>query len=205
MARDTRRQFLDKAEELFAARGFYGVSLAAIADELGLTKQALLHHFAGKEKLYGEVLARISDRFNDLAVEAGRREEDPRQRLVAFFTQLQAAQEEAPAQTRLLMRELLDNKQRVEAATTWYLKPFLQSLIAMVQAVPNWHDAGDMEALALVYQWLGAINYYAVSHPTLTGIFGSGQNRALTKAFVPQLSKLMLASLDAREAAIASF
>ena len=55
MAQDTRERLLDQAEPLFAERGFYGVSIAAIASELGLTKQALLHHFGSKEKLYGEV------------------------------------------------------------------------------------------------------------------------------------------------------
>ena len=59
MASDTRELFLDTAETLFAERGFYGVSIAAIAGELGLTKQALLHHFSSKEKLYGAVLERI--------------------------------------------------------------------------------------------------------------------------------------------------
>ena len=45
MTDDTRRMFLDTARRLFAGKGFYGASLANIADELGLTKQALLHHF----------------------------------------------------------------------------------------------------------------------------------------------------------------
>ncbi|MEO1420472.1 MAG: helix-turn-helix domain-containing protein, partial [Pseudomonadota bacterium] len=40
---DTRNQILDAAEQQFADRGFYGVSLANIAETLGVTKQALLH------------------------------------------------------------------------------------------------------------------------------------------------------------------
>jgi AcrR family transcriptional regulator len=56
--RDTRDAFLDAAKRHFAQRGFYGASIAAIAEELGLTKQALIHHFGTKERLYGEVLAR---------------------------------------------------------------------------------------------------------------------------------------------------
>ena len=72
MTQTTRQEFLDTAERLFAARGFYGTSLAAISDDLGLTKQALLHHFGSKEKLYGEVLARISTRFDALLAEKRR-------------------------------------------------------------------------------------------------------------------------------------
>ena len=45
MQEDTREQLLESASQLFAAKGFYGASLANIADELGLTTQALLHHF----------------------------------------------------------------------------------------------------------------------------------------------------------------
>ena len=60
MSLSTRDQFIAAAQHLFAEKGFYGASIAAIAEELGLTKQALLHHFGNKEKLYGEVLQRLS-------------------------------------------------------------------------------------------------------------------------------------------------
>ena len=39
---DTPEKLLLVAEALFSERGFYGVSIAAIASELGITKQALL-------------------------------------------------------------------------------------------------------------------------------------------------------------------
>ena len=185
MASDTRALFLDTAEELFADRGFYGVSIASIADELGLTKQALLHHFGSKEKLYGEVLARISERFDALSDDAEFDSSDPTERLKMYFLELQAPGQSS--QTRLLMRELLDNQKRADTAGTWYLKPFLKNLIAKVQEVPNWADASDEEALALVYQWLGAINYFAVSEPTLSGIFGKKRFKDLSKAHSRQL------------------
>ena len=60
MTTATRQQFISVAKNLFAQKGFYGTSIAAIARELGLTKQALLHHFGSKEKLYGEVLRELS-------------------------------------------------------------------------------------------------------------------------------------------------
>ena len=66
MHADTRQRLLDIAEQLFAERGFYGVSIAAIASEVGLTKQGLLHYFNSKEKLYGAIVQRISDDFQDL-------------------------------------------------------------------------------------------------------------------------------------------
>ena len=198
MANDTRELFLDTAETLFAERGFYGVSIAAIAGELGLTKQALLHHFASKEKLYGAVLARISDRFASVGETASEHTIDPAERLKRYFIKLQNPKPEHAAQTRLLMRELLDNKRRADTASTWYLKDFLEGLIAMVKDVSAWSDAKDAEAFALIYQWLGAINYFAISDPTLTGIFGTARMKAFQKAFPAQLEQLIDASLSAR-------
>ena len=83
MQDDTREQLLESATRLFAAKGFYGASLANIADELGLTKQALLHYFGRKEKLYAEILSRISDRMLG-CVEAARDEfGNPEKQLLA--------------------------------------------------------------------------------------------------------------------------
>lgn len=196
MAQDTRERLLDQAEPLFAERGFYGVSIAAIANELGLTKQALLHHFGSKEKLYGEVLKRISVRFE--AIEASPVLEDPAERLTQYLLSLRMQDGTSPDATRILMRELLDNKRRVDTAGTWYLKPFLEQLIAMVQAIPNWQSASDAEALAMVYQLLGAINYFGISQPTLTGIFGDSGYKALARAFPEQLERLIRGAIASR-------
>ena len=58
---DTRDRFIEVALQLFSEKGFYGASMDGIAREVGLTKQALIHHFGSKEKLYGAVLGRISE------------------------------------------------------------------------------------------------------------------------------------------------
>lgn len=197
MAKNTREQFLDKAEALFAERGFYGVSIAAVADELGLTKQALLHHFGSKQAIYGEVLSRISDRFDALESKIERASDDPATRFKSYLLQLHEGPQNRIDQTRLLIRELLDNKRRTDSVVTWYLKPFLQRLIAMVKAIPNWSKASDAQALALAYQLLGAINYYGISTPTLTGILGADSYAELDAVFAQQLARLIDAAVAA--------
>ncbi|WP_182481928.1 TetR/AcrR family transcriptional regulator [Henriciella algicola] len=192
MARDTREQLLDTAETLFAERGFYGVSIAAIADELGLTKQALLHHFGTKEKLYGEVLKRISDRFDALE---DNRDQAPEEVFAAYLRNLNTWSHAQPQQTALLMRELLDNRQRAGSAGTWYLKPFLDRLADKVLALEKWQDATRPQGLAMAYQLLGAINYFSVSGPTLTGIFGSSFYGDLESAHENQLALLIEAAI----------
>ena len=201
MAHDTRDRLLDQAEALFAERGFYGVSIAAIANELGLTKQALLHHFGSKEKLYGDVLKQISGRFADIDQRPVAPGADAADRLVAYLLALSDPTRLKPSATRVLMRELLDNRRRADTAGTWYLTSFLEQLIEMVKAVPNWTGATDSEALAFVYQILGAINYFNISEPTLTGIFGQEAYHALKAAHPEQLEQLIRAGLTARSCA----
>ena len=195
MAQDTRERLLDQAEALFAERGFYGVSIAAIASELGLTKQALLHHFGSKEKLYGEVLKRISSRFTTLRERVSDR--DPVQGLKTYFLALLKKDDLGQHATTVLMRELLDNKRRADTAGAWYLKGFLQNLIDQVKEVPSWRDASDAKILAFVYQILGAINYFGISQPTLTGIFGPDFYGRLDENYPAQLVHLIEAGLAA--------
>lgn len=53
---DTRRQILAQAEQLFAARGFDGVSMREIAEACGMTKANLYYYFEDKDALYQQVL-----------------------------------------------------------------------------------------------------------------------------------------------------
>ena len=191
MARVTREEYLNTAERQFAERGFYGVSIAAIATQLGLTKQALLHHFGSKEKLYGEVLKRISARFDSLPNRLDSADSGAVVALRTFFVSLYESVRDYPDQSRLLMRELLDNNRRAASAGTWYLKSFLERIIVMIQALPGWQNSSDAQALAAGYQLLGAINYYAISQPTLTGIFGDDAYQQLDASFRDQLYALI--------------
>ena len=139
-----------------------------------------------------------SERFADIEDSAADNDKDPAERLKQYFLKLQNPAPEHISQTRLLMRELLDNRRRADTASTWYLKDLLEHLITMVKAVPGWKTAKDAEAFALIYQWLGAINYFAISGPTLTGIFGDRRMSDIERAFPKQLEALMEASLIAR-------
>ena len=196
MHADTRQRLLDIAEQLFAERGFYGVSIAAIASEVGFTKQGLLHYFNSKEKLYGAIVQRISDDFQDHQREALQASEDPAERLGKFYAALAEPTETNVQRTRLLMRELLDNNERVAKAENWYLRPFLDRLISMVKDVNKSEKLSDAEALAYGYQLLGAVNYFLISTSTLKAMYGAKFIEAISTDFIKNLNRLINQGLN---------
>jgi len=191
MHADTRQRLLDIAEQLFAERGFYGVSIAAIASEVGFTKQGVLHYFNSKEKLYGAILQRISDDFQKQQTEAEQAFEEPKQRLKLFYAALAEPTDTNTRRTRLLMRELLDNNARAMSAENWYLKEFLERLIGMVKAIEGLQALSDEEALIFAYQLLGAVNYFLISPATLGGIFGEKYLAKISTGFSFALNSLI--------------
>ncbi|SFR67762.1 transcriptional regulator, TetR family [Agromyces sp. CF514] len=56
--RARRLQIVADASTLFANRGFHATSLREIAEQVGIGKSTLLHHFSSKEELLGAVIAR---------------------------------------------------------------------------------------------------------------------------------------------------
>ena len=197
MHADTRQRLLDIAEQLFAERGFYGVSIAAIASEVGFTKQGLLHYFNSKEKLYGAILQRISDDFQEQQTEAEQASEEPIESLKQFYAALAEPTETNTRRTRLLMRELLDNNARATNAENWYLREFLERLIVMVKAIEGLQTLSDEEALIFAYQLLGAVNYFLISPATLSGIFGKDVMQRVSTNFSAELDSLIAAKIQA--------
>lgn len=57
-ASNTRERILDEALSSFGAKGYEATSLDALAAALGVTKQAILYHFASKEQLLEAVIDR---------------------------------------------------------------------------------------------------------------------------------------------------
>ena len=185
---ETRQRILAAALRLFAERGFYGASMDQIARELDLTKQALIHHFGTKEKLYGAVLVAISERLMTEAIQPT--EVESASAFADAVSRIYLRTLQHREDTLLLMRELLDNRRRAAQAGTWYLKPFLDGLADLLRRDPNWQEEDEGSIFTHVYQVLGAINYFAVSTATLENMYSVEHVEAMQECFPERLRKL---------------
>ena len=172
MQDSTREQLLAAAKRQFADKGFYGASIALVAGDVGLTKQALLYHFKRKEDLYAEVLREISQTLLRLVRSSAHRDDAPERQLEDIFLGLYYASRDNPMDTRILVRELLDNQARADKVKDWYLLPFLEEIAGVAQRMKGFEDVSASTVFCMVYQLLGGIQYFAISTATLTRMYG---------------------------------
>lgn len=184
---DTRERLLNAALSQFAERGLYGASLAQIAGELELTKQALLYYFKRKEDLYAEVLKRIADRLL-AAMHNGVDENDtPAAQFEGMMLGIYAEAQADPDSTRVLLRELMDNQRREAPAEKWYLKTWLDAVVAQLDKVEGLSTMPFERKFAAIYQMLSAIEYFTVSGPTLSRMYGDDGFAKIAEAFPKEL------------------
>lgn len=177
LASETRQNLLSAARKLLAERGYHGTSLAMIAASLGLTKQALLHHFKSKDLLYGAVLAQLSDALLNALFAAMEQGETPEHQLEEFFSTLAILGQEQPDMLRLLMRELTDAKaegaSRSGRGEVRTVQDVLEPLVALIQATKAWEGSGVSAALGVASQLLGATCLFPAAATVFTAGFGA--------------------------------
>jgi len=127
---DVRTHILKVATRRFARQGFDSTSLQEIADDVGVRKPSLLHHFPSKNDLLRAVLDVLFEHWTEVlprlleAVTSGRARffDSITAELISFFS-------EDPDRARLVVRELLDRPQQMQARLAQTLTPWV-TLIA---------------------------------------------------------------------------
>ena len=190
-----RDRILAAATRAFAAQGFDATPLQQIADDVGVTKQAVLHHFPSKDELRGAVLADVLLRWNDVvprllvAATAGDRRFDAlTHELVGFF----AAD---PDRARLLMREALDRPEPMRRLLSEHVRPWVDVVADTVrkgQRTGEIRADVDPEAYVLSVIQL-AVNGVAVLD--CLGVVLGGAPAARMARFVAELLRVARASL----------
>jgi AcrR family transcriptional regulator len=84
MAASRREQILSTAADLFAERGFHGVSVADLGAACGISGPALYRHFPSKDAMLAEMLVSISEELLEVGRERVKEADDPREALHAL-------------------------------------------------------------------------------------------------------------------------
>jgi len=158
---DVRTQILDVATRRFAAHGYGGTSLSAIADEVGIRKASLLYHYSSKDALHRSVLDQVLDHWNKVlprlleAAAGDDRFDALLHETVSFFV-------EDADRARLILRETLDNPDVMRERLLDAVAPWLGVIAGYVkrgQASGELRADADPEAylLHVIHLVIGSI------------------------------------------------
>ena len=189
---DVRKSTLNAALRLFAAHGFDATPIQAVADAVGVSKQAVLHHFSTKEQLRAAVLDSLLSHWNEtlprLLLAASASED----RFEAVFGELFRFFTEDRDRARVLLREALDRPEEVRALLKGPVRPWAGMVAQYIQAGQEHRQHfPDVDAEAYVIHILQLVLTAASSYPVTGGLLG----QEARKRYDRELARIARASL----------
>ena len=193
----TRTQLLQVASIRLAERGYHGTSLAAVAEDVGVSKQALLHYFGSKALLYCAVLDQLGQDLLQMLFSAMQDGQPAEQQLDSFFAALTARAVQDPWLPSLLLRVLIEERVAGsgDAAEPLPLQDFLEPLIAVIQATERFKASSFAQALATALQLLGGACLFPAAQAGLAHRFGPEVVDQLCDISPVQIQALLAARL----------
>jgi AcrR family transcriptional regulator len=122
-APDTKEVILEVGLRHFSAHGYAGTSLNDIADEVGIRRPSVLHHFPSKEALYRSVVMNAFSDWYWLVEEATSNVESGWPQVERVLRTAFRFFEERPEAVRLARREALDGGPVLAAEMATVLRP----------------------------------------------------------------------------------
>ncbi|HEV7624044.1 MAG TPA: TetR/AcrR family transcriptional regulator [Amnibacterium sp.] len=163
---DRRQRYLDAAAQLFAVRGYVGVSIEELGAAAGVSGPALYRHFRGKEDVLAELLVTASERLLDGATEAVGRGAGPAVTLtdlVAFHADFALAERDViRVQDRELVHLPEEASRRVRSLQRRYVETWADVLVGVRPDLPR------SEAVVRLHAVFGLLN----ATPTTPGLEG---------------------------------
>ncbi|HPF15705.1 MAG TPA: TetR/AcrR family transcriptional regulator [Planctomycetota bacterium] len=105
-----RTQVLDRAVDLFRAKGFDGSSLPELVDQLGICRQSLYNEFGDKHGLFLAALERYGERELDAKLDLLRSPGSPLENLRTLIRGWAALASQCPGQGCLTVAGIVENR-----------------------------------------------------------------------------------------------
>jgi AcrR family transcriptional regulator len=131
---DVRSEIVRAATRLFAAKGFDGTALQEVADAVGVTKPAVLHHFPSKEHIRQAVLAEILEHWQATLPRLLLAASASRGRFDAVFGELFRFFASDPDRARLVLREALDRPAEARRLLVGPVRPWIDAVAGYIRA-----------------------------------------------------------------------
>jgi len=195
---DTKALILHTARRHFADHGYEGTSLNDIADDVGIRRPSILHHFPSKEAIYRAVLFELVGDWSALVTRAV---QDPTEGWGQVERVLSAAFlffEEHTDFVRLARREAIDGGPFFDEIAT-ALQPLFDRAVGFLEREMRAGRLRKHNAPQLLLSGYGAILSYFSDAPLITVLLGTDPlSPAALKMRRREVVELFRTALDPR-------
>jgi len=189
---DVRAATIAAATRLFAAHGFGGTALQDIADAVGVTKPAVLHHFPSKEHIRQAVLDAILAHWNDALPRLLLAATASADRFDAVFGELHRFFAADPDRARLIIRETLDRPAEIRKLLRGPVRRWHAAIGRYVSAGrDSGHHYADVDPEAYVIHILLLVITATASAAVTTAVLDDDAN----PRYARELARIARASL----------
>ena len=166
-AEETRHLIFQAAEQRFAAKGFFPTRLEDIAEDVGITRTAVIYHFKDKETLYNAVLERLFTELDNSIKKALESDLPILQRIEGAVLAWVDYAGKRPTLMRLFMREVAGSEEGLREEVSRYVSPMFERLIVTLE---QGQQQGEFRSVSPVQFWsilAGATMFFIMDAPLL--------------------------------------
>lgn len=196
---DTRELILDAAASNFAARGFGGARMDAIAKDAGVNKATIYYHIGDKKALYREALKRVLGNIADQVAENVRRASFPEDRIRVYIKTIASNIQSAPCFTPMILRELATGGVNFPDEVLGEMKRVIGTLDKILKEACASGSFREADLAGVHMMIVGGINFFTAG----TGMFGRVEkinkgNVKTTGEFADSIAAIILEGLKTR-------
>ena len=189
---DVRASVVAAATRLFAAHGFDGTALQDVADAVGVTKPAVLHHFPSKEHIRQAVLDGILEHWRGTLPRLLLAATASEARFEAVFGELHRFFTADADRARVILREALDRPAEARRLLAGPVRPWIQAIAGYIRAgQQSGRHHAEADAEAYVVHMLQLVLAATASAPVTAALLGEGARPRFDK----ELARIARASL----------
>ena len=172
----TRTKILDRAEALFAQRGFSGTTIKDIGAEASVNSALIYYYFESKETLYQACIDRFIAQLGDLAqrrIEAATTPDDVVRGIVSAQAEMMTRRPHLP---KLMVREMVDWEaaHAVRAIQELSERIFRRLIAAITEGQASGDYRADMAPHFAALSTIGQVAYFVLARPVVGVVLGRG-------------------------------
>jgi AcrR family transcriptional regulator len=202
VAQDTRTRILNAAGPVFAERGYQKATVREICRAASVNLASMNYHFGHKERLYIETVQQAQrNKIEQVPSPQWQPETSPAEKLRGFVRTLitrMIGAGEAPWQTRLMMREIMQPTHACQELVQNYFRPQFEILLELLEElVPA--ETTQSKRHQLAFSVVGQCLYYRVAHEVVALLIDNKEREAHYDAhqLSDHITDLMLAAMSA--------